>query len=54
MTARTLTVAAADVSNVWVGGATAAGTDQMWVRAYDGHAWSAWDSFTLTAHVYAP
>ena len=46
----TLTVAAADLSNVWVGGATAAGTDQMWVRAYDGHAWSNWDSFTLTSH----
>lgn len=44
----TLQVAAANLSDVWIGGATVTGTDQMWVRAFDGHAWSAWDSFTLT------
>jgi hypothetical protein len=45
-----LTVAAADLPNVWVGGATTASTDAMWVRAYDGHDWSSWDPFTLTSH----
>jgi V8-like Glu-specific endopeptidase len=45
-----LTVTAADLPNVWVGGATTASSDAMWVRAYDGHDWSSWDPFTLTSH----
>jgi hypothetical protein len=40
-----------DVSSVWVGGATVAGTETMMVRAFDGHDWSAWDTFDVTAHV---
>jgi hypothetical protein len=47
----TLTVAAADVGNIWVGGATAAGHETMWVRAFDGSDWSNWDAFVLTIHV---
>jgi endoglucanase len=45
-----LTVSAADVANgnVWMGGATAAGSETMWVRASDGLDWSNWTSFTLT------
>jgi hypothetical protein len=46
-----LTVSAADVVNVWVGGGTAPGTETMWVRAFDGINWSNWDSFQLTMHV---
>jgi hypothetical protein len=41
-------VAASDLANVWVRGGTAAGSETMWVRAFDGTDWSAWDSFTLT------
>jgi serralysin len=46
----TLSVAAANLADVWVGGATTASTDNMWVRAYDGFGWSSWDPFTLTSH----
>lgn len=41
-------VEAADIANVWVRGGTAAGSETMYVRAFDGTAWSAWDSFKLT------
>jgi hypothetical protein len=40
-------VNAADLANVWIQGGTAPGTDTMYVRAFDGSAWSAWDSFTI-------
>ena len=43
-----ITVAAADLANVWVRGGQAGGTETMWVRAFDGTDWSAWDSFTFT------
>jgi len=42
------TVNAADLSNVWLRGGAAAGTDTMQVRAFDGTSWGAWDTFTLT------
>jgi hypothetical protein len=42
-----ITVAAADLANVWVRGGIADGTETMWVRAFDGTAWGAWDSFSL-------
>ncbi|MGY4198377.1 hypothetical protein ACVI1L_003991 [Bradyrhizobium sp. USDA 4516] len=42
-------VSASDLANVWVRGGTAAGTDSMFVRAFDGTSWSAWDSFTVTS-----
>jgi transcription elongation GreA/GreB family factor len=42
------TVSAAELSNVWIRGAEVAGWDNMQVRAYDGEAWGAWDSFKFT------
>jgi len=46
-----ITVAAADLANVWIQGGQAAGSEQMWVRAYDGTAWSDWTQFHLTTIV---
>lgn len=46
----TVDVNAADLSTTWVRGGAAAGTDSMWVRAFDGHVWGNWDLFTLTTH----
>jgi hypothetical protein len=43
-----LLVSAADLGGVYVGGATRTGTETMYVRAFDGHDWSAWDAFLLT------
>jgi hypothetical protein len=40
-----------DAGDVWIGGATVAGTETMMVRVFDGHDWSAWDTFNVTAHV---
>ncbi|WP_249131916.1 MULTISPECIES: hypothetical protein [unclassified Bradyrhizobium] len=42
-------VAASDLASVWVQGGTAGGSETMYVRAFDGTAWSNWDSFTLTS-----
>jgi hypothetical protein len=42
-------VAAADLHDVWVGGAAVLGTETMWARAFDGANWSQWDSFNFTA-----
>src|SRR5262245_21057794 len=46
----TLEVAASDLDNVWVRGGATNGSETMWVRAFDGHEWSNWDTFTLTTH----
>ena len=43
-----ITVNAADLGTTWVRGGQMASTDLMWVRAFDGTDWSAWDPFTLT------
>ena len=43
-----VTVAATDLNNVWIRGGQVTGSETMWVRAFDGTDWSAWDSFTLT------
>ena len=43
-----ITVNPADLGNVWVRGGAAAGSETMYVRAFDGIDWSSWDSFTLT------
>ena len=43
-----ITVAAADIANVWVRGGTAGGSETMSVRAFDGTDWSGWDTFTFT------
>ncbi len=45
----TFVVAASDLANVWVRGGATAGSETMWVAAFDGTDWSAWDSFTLTS-----
>jgi hypothetical protein len=47
-------VPAAELSNVWVRSGSAPGSEQMFVRAFDGTAWSAWDAFTLTTQPNAP
>jgi transcription elongation GreA/GreB family factor len=41
-------VEAADLANVWMRGGTAAGAETMYVRAFDGTSWSAWDPFKVT------
>ena len=41
------TVTAADLGTTWVRGGQTVGTEQMWVRGFDGADWSAWDAFTL-------
>jgi hypothetical protein len=43
-----ITVMASDIASVWVRGGSAAGSEGMFVRAFDGHDWGAWDQFTLT------
>ncbi len=45
--AQTIAVAAAELQNLsYVGGATA-GQEQVWVRANDGQAWSAWKNWSM-------
>jgi Ca2+-binding RTX toxin-like protein len=46
-----ITVNAADVDDVWVRGGTTPGNETMWVRAFDGTNWGAWDQLTLTTLV---
>jgi hypothetical protein len=43
-----ITVNAADLTNVFVDGGQSGGSETMWVRAFDGTEWSAYDAFTLT------
>ncbi|MVT66560.1 hypothetical protein GPL21_15800 [Bradyrhizobium pachyrhizi] len=47
----TIEVSAADLANVWIHGGSAVGSETLWVRGFDGTAWSNWDSFTLTSTV---
>src|SRR5207249_748315 len=44
-------VAASDLANVWVRGGAITGSETLWVRAFDGHDWGNWDTFTLTTVV---
>jgi Ca2+-binding RTX toxin-like protein len=45
---QTIPVSAADLANaLYVGGANA-GTEQVWVRAYDGMAWSGWKNWLMS------
>jgi hypothetical protein len=44
----TIEVLASELANVWVRGGSAAGTENMMVRAFDGIDWGAWDTFALT------
>ncbi|GEC51663.1 hypothetical protein ABIF38_000597 [Bradyrhizobium japonicum] len=50
----TIDVSASDLANVWIKGGSTTGSETMWVRAFDGTAWSNWDSFTLTSTNTAP
>jgi Ca2+-binding RTX toxin-like protein len=43
-----LEVSAANLSKVVVHAGSVGGSETMWVRAFDGTAWSNWDTFTLT------
>jgi hypothetical protein len=43
-----ITVNAADLANVWVRGGQVTGSENLWVRAFDGTAWSAWDSWNMS------
>jgi hypothetical protein len=45
----TITVAASGLGSVWVRSGQVAGSETMWVRAFDGTEWSAWDPFALIA-----
>jgi hypothetical protein len=42
-------VSAADLANTRFTGASATGSDQVWVRANDGQAWSGWKNWTMTS-----
>ena len=42
-----VTIGAADLDAVELRAGQATGSELMWVRAFDGVAWSAWDAFTL-------
>ena len=44
----TITVSASDLANVWVRGGQVTGAETMWICAFDGTAWGAWDPFVLT------
>jgi Ca2+-binding RTX toxin-like protein len=47
-------VSAADLANTdYVAGANP-GTERVWVRAYDGAAWSAWKSWNMTSALHIP
>jgi hypothetical protein len=46
-----ITVSAADLDDVWIRGGSAAGSETMYVRAFDGTDWSPWDSFVVTTTV---
>jgi len=47
-------VAAADLANTQFVGASAAGSDQLWLRANDGQAWSAWKSWNMSTAQHIP
>ncbi len=52
--AQAIAVSAADLANSqYVGGANP-GTEQVWVRAYDGMAWSAWKNWNMTTALHIP
>ncbi|MBR1270570.1 hypothetical protein JQ629_24145 [Bradyrhizobium sp. AUGA SZCCT0222] len=47
----TIEIPAADRANVWIQGGSATGSETLWVRAFDGNEWGAWDTFTLTTTI---
>ncbi len=48
--ATAITVLASELDSAWVRGGQSAGSETMWVRAFDGHDWGAWNPFTMTTH----
>ena len=44
-------VSASDLNATWIRGGQTAGSETMWVRAFDGTDWSTWDAFTFTTLV---
>ena len=49
-----ITVAAADLDEVWFQAGQAGGPETLWVQAFDGELWSDWTSFTVTTPNTAP
>jgi Peptidase M10 serralysin C terminal len=47
----TLEVTASNLSKVKVHGGAVGGSETLWVRAFDGRDWGAWDTFTLTSRL---
>ncbi|WP_244485423.1 hypothetical protein [Bradyrhizobium tropiciagri] len=47
-------VSASDLDSLWIQGGSATGSETMYVRAFDGTAWGAWDGFTVTSTNTAP
>jgi hypothetical protein len=45
----TIEVSAADLANAWVQGGSTTGSETLWVRAFDGSDWGAWDTFNVTS-----
>ncbi|CAN7297053.1 hypothetical protein LJR220_001509 [Bradyrhizobium sp. LjRoot220] len=45
----TIEVSAADLANVWIQGGSTTGSETLWVRAFDGFNWGAWDTFTVAS-----
>jgi hypothetical protein len=43
-----IVVSAAELASVWIRGGAVPGSETMFVRAFDGYDWGAWDPFTLT------
>jgi Ca2+-binding RTX toxin-like protein len=49
----TIAVSATDLANTQFASASTTSTDQVWVRANDGHAWSDWKSWTVSSWPHA-
>ncbi|WP_249142733.1 hypothetical protein [Bradyrhizobium sp. AUGA SZCCT0160] len=45
----TIEVSAADLANVWVRSGSTTGSETLWVRAFDGSDWGAWDTFAMAS-----
>jgi Ca2+-binding RTX toxin-like protein len=52
--AAAIPVSAADLANTEYVADSTPGTERVWVRAYDGEAWSAWKSWTMTSALHIP
>jgi Ca2+-binding RTX toxin-like protein len=52
--AQAIAVLAAELGSAEYVGAAAGSTEQVWVRAHDGMAWSAWKSWNMTTALHIP